>query len=510
MPGKAKDSFLLSLLPLSLLVHGPFVFSQAGSSESLRYVMSLWAASIQGLGNSLMFNQELSFAYYRLFVWLVKGFHLGASHLPLLLNWGSAVAGALGLIPLYLFFVRFVGDRKTAFGLILLYLFAPTLWGLHLLGHPVLFGLAFFNLALYWLSAIDGNDPSRPLWRPLLGAFAALALAVAFRFDVVFNGLFVLLYLHDRGLLSRQHWSKVLLSGLAALVLYLGLKGLITGQFNLLPATFSGHAQSNFSPRWAVKNIISLVMGIGPLFVVLSVAGLALWIRERAWKPILLVAAWVAPVMVIALFKEMDFPRIASIMYAAVFLPIAPLLTRGAKRPVPVALILVVLSQLLSATLYGPITRAYGFRYYADGRAQRIVSERVPLGDLFSNRIYTQRRNAEYQDQARRLAKVQGQPVFVVGDYTIFFQDQVVRSTRQYRHELIPLGHTVIQKVTTPQNTFFFLELWGDTAPWDAVAASDQYDDCRFFFIPQDAVRYPDLTWPDRFQRLTLPEEVSP
>jgi hypothetical protein len=392
--------------------------------------------------------------------------------------------------------------QKASFICVLLYLFAPSIWVLNLMGHPVLFSIFFFNLGLYLLSRAHASSHQLNLFPSLL-AFSCFALALCFRFDILFNALFVLSWLVYKKCFHRTNVWKLSVSAVLLIVIYIGFKGILYGKLNPVPVTFTNHAYSNYSPASFAKNIALLTFGVNPFFILLFILGLVLWIKQKKWNKIVLVVSWIVPILVIALFRDMDLARIATIVYPAFFLPTTSLISQIKKKNILITLSLIGASQIISILLYKPVISHYQFKYYRSSSSERVITERVPLGGMFSDHYYMIQRNRSLMDLARKVASIQNKPIFVVGDQTIFFKYAVITSLNDYTVSVIPLGNSKIWKVVSPTNTYLFIQLWGNESLWHAIIKDEKYRQFNFFFIPSDRIRYPSIQLPEKFQELT-------
>ena len=499
---KNLDPFYWILIAVSLVLHIPFIFPDIGSGESLRYALGIYSGAHDGFNNILLFNEEMSFAYYRLFVWAFKFLHLAKASIPSLMNWGSLIIGTLGIIPLYLFLKDLFG-QKGSFICVLLYLFAPSIWVLHLMGHPVLFSIFFFNLGLYLLSRANISEGNLSFFPTLLG-FSCFSLALCFRFDILFNSLFVLCWLIYKKCFNRMNLWKIITSGILFILFYMALKGLLFAKLSPIPSTFSNHAVSNYSPGAFVKNIATLVFGVNPFFILLFVIGSILWLKKKEYSKIALIISWIAPILLVAFFRDMDFPRIAAIVYPAFFLPITALIGTIKKKNIIITLAAIVVSQVFSILLYKPVISLYQFKYYDSDSGERIVTERVPLGNMFSDHFYMVKRNQSMSETAKKITSIEHGPLFVVGDQTIFYKYAVITSLNEYSVSVIPVEGTNIWKVVSPANTYQFIQLWGNDSPWHAIINDNRYQDFHFIFIPTDIIRYPGIILPEGFKEIKV------
>jgi hypothetical protein len=468
---------LLSLLLFSGLSIFPFVFSGLATGDSIRYALGLRDILAHGPSEiPHVFNGEMSFGYYLLLDGLIRV--LGLSGDPSgLMNMTSAVCAFFLQGFLFLFFARMLKCRLGALTAGVAVLLSPSLWFLSHYGHPVLPAMTTFAGSLLVLdrlmSASGTEDDSgvsppdkagaratlreRLLW--LLFVLLATATLVL-RLDLVlaFGAYFGLVRLHRP--CSRSAMIQVLGATMSALLLLFALRRLALGYWvNPLGGTVAYHLTTRMSvglfPRSIIKNLTLWVFATNALVALLAAIGLARGeVRSRFG---FLVLCWITPWCIFLPFRGMDVARIiAPTIPAIVLVAVATVLSIFRRARVAALFAMLVLAQLVSVAVYGPLVHAYPFQREIDGH----VLAAFPLGFPPVDQVYRQRAITMQTRIASKVTNERGSDVLIMGRAGLMDYIYLLRTASDTKSVGEGLrGRVVLDSVVTAQNIFYLLDL---------------------------------------------------
>jgi len=310
----------LLLIAIVLVTRVPLIGNFVGEPDSIRFVTGthLWLAGDHN--NQLVFARVISPGYYWFAAHLASATNTPPDSYPLLLTIVSLCA-ALLMTPALYELGRYIAGHRIALLSAILFLISPAVWWLGIEPHPQLLSMALMFLSLW--SFVRGIVIAQSPWWTALCALT-LSLSLLIRGDSVllfpaFLSLVLVLHRWDRSIWRALLWTTGLLVFTSATYLLTRALILDTRVLGQPLRVFELIAPSGIT---ILKQIVPLVMAVGPIMFLFCIVGALLLLRTKRTEELsrwsILLAGWFLPGFLFYVLFPDNLPRHVAIYTLAV------------------------------------------------------------------------------------------------------------------------------------------------------------------------------------------------
>lgn len=293
---------LYALLLIATASRFPFVLKGFGETDAANLAVSIIDYINHGKKGFLtnLYFLDVVPLYVTYIKFLMKLLNGKYQYLPLVMNYTSAVFGALIIIPAYLFTKKLFDNKTIAFCTSITFIFAPSIYQASIYGFPSLVALFFFLSSLYffllWL------DDSKYPW--LILSIITLTATILCKNDFILSGGAYLGLLYMRRVREKSKivsaFVVVILSFVSLMLLRRWMTGIDQGyttSYSNFLDWFYRFLEPLFSKSLSLvleNQVAPIAYGIGLLSFFMAIIAFIFYLIKRKSHIIVLVLSWTA------------------------------------------------------------------------------------------------------------------------------------------------------------------------------------------------------------------------